>query len=225
MFMLFAAVTLAESFCLAGGEYGDVTLERFPDADVVVVDGLDDIKYNPDGTYARVSTQTLKILTEKGRREESEITLRYSARYGKASVLSATVTSPDGTKREIDVASVTKEMTDNSSASENIYDPMHRKVVCVVPGVRVGDLLTYTTRSEQFASRIKDQWADLEVMEWGCPILHSVCRVTSPAERPLTILLRIGKVWRSGARPKGYSVMMAPPASMTLWARGRFSFG
>lgn len=185
MIAVLAALTLAVPYLRGEADYSNVTLERFPDADVVVVDSFDDIVYNPDGTYVRSNIQTLKILTEKGRRDETEITMSYSARYGKAAITSVTVTSPDGTKREVDVASVTKETTDNSSASENIYDPMHRKLVCVVPGVKVGDLLTYSTRSEVFASRIKDQWAEIEVMEWGCPMLNVVCRVKSPPERPL----------------------------------------
>ena len=190
LIVLAAAATTA-AIARPAQEWSDVTQERFPDADCVLVDSFDDIVYNPDGTYVRTTSQTLKILTEKGRREESEVSLRYSARYGKAAILSASVTSADGTKREIDVAAVTKEMTDNSSASENIYDPMARRVVCVIPGVKVGDLLSYTTRSEQFASRIKDQWADLEVLEWSCPMLNAVCRITSPAERPLkSIALR-----------------------------------
>lgn len=191
MFAVLAAVSLAVPFSRGEADYSDVTSERFPDADVVLVDSFDDVVYNPDGTYVRTNNQTLKILTEKGRRDESEISMSYSARYGKMAILSVTVTSPDGTKREVDVSATTKETTDNSSASENIYDPMHRKVVCVVPGVKVGDLLSYTTRSEVFASRIKDQWADVEVMEWGCPMLNVVCRVKSPPERPLkTVALR-----------------------------------
>ena len=210
MFAVLAAMTLAVPFSWGEADYSDVTSERFPDADVVVVDSFDDIVYNPDGTYVRTNSQTLKILTEKGRRDESEISLSYSARYGKTAILSVTVTSPDGEKREIDVAATTKETTDNSSASENIYDPMHRKVVCVVPGVKVGDLLSYTTRNEVFASRIKDQWAEIEVMEWGCPMLNVVCRVKSPPERPLkSVALRnpIGNVTYSEEKLEDGSIV------------------
>ncbi len=170
---------------IACGAYDDVTLEKYPDADVVMVDGLQDLNYNPDGTYVNYHTQTIKVLTEKGRREESEIVLHYSSRYGRAAILSVKVTSEDGVEREVDVAATTKETTDNSSASENIYDPMHRKIVCTIPGVKVGDVITYRTRIENFASRIKDQWADLAVLEWECPILRQEVRITCPADRPL----------------------------------------
>ncbi len=182
IFAIFAAIAVAAS---GASPFPEVTRERFPDADMVLVDSFDDVAYNPDGTYVSTNTQTIKILTEKGRREESSIEMRYSARYGKAGVVEVKVLGEDGSVRTVDVAATTKEMTDNSSESENIYDPMMKRVVCAIPGVKVGDTLVYKTRRENFASRIKDQWADLFVLEWTCPILKSVVKIKSPAGRPL----------------------------------------
>ena len=163
----------------------DITPERFPDADCVLVDGFEDIAYNPDGTYSTVSENVVKVLTEKGRRDESEIELVYSERYGKAEVLCVSITGEDGKTREIDVAANTKIAVDNSSESENIYDPMRKKLVCAIPGVKVGDTIRYKTRRENFSSRVKDLFADIAVMEWESPILRQRVRMTSPAERPL----------------------------------------
>ncbi len=158
---------------------------KYPDADSVLLDMSEDIAYNPDGTYVCDSRDTLHILTEKGRREDSEIDMRFSRRYCNGEIISVTVTSEDGTVREIDVPSIVKEATDNSSASENIYDPMARKLVCSIPGVKVGDKISYHTRRTVFASRIQDQWADTRVLEWSCPIVNASIRIKSPAERPL----------------------------------------
>ena len=178
---------VAQALCAEG----EVTRERYPDADAVLVDSFEDIRYNPDGTYTTREKQTIKVLTEKGRREESEVTLRYSARYAKSAIESVSVKSADGTVREVDVAATTKESTDNSSASENIYDPMHRKLVCTVPGVEVGDEITYVTSTEIFQSRIKDQWADSSMLEWSMPAVKWTVRITSPKDRPLkSIALR-----------------------------------
>ena len=82
----------------AFGAYEDVTLECFPDADVVMLDGLSDVVYNPDGSYSGDYTQSVKILTEKGRRDESQISISYNKRYGKAEIVSVAVESPDGKK-------------------------------------------------------------------------------------------------------------------------------
>ena len=66
---------------------GDVTCERFPDADSVLLDETERVAYNPDGTYDLTDEYWLKILTEKGRRSESSISLRYSRRYGEAEIV------------------------------------------------------------------------------------------------------------------------------------------
>ena len=106
-----------------------VTTERFPDADTVVVNDLTRVAYNPDGTYALESETWQKILTEKGRREASSITVSYSKRYAEASIDFVRVIDTNGVERTIDVSATTKEMTDNGSMASNIYDPLDRDIV------------------------------------------------------------------------------------------------
>ena len=120
----------------------EVTAERYPDADAVVVDSTVKIEYAPDGTFVRRSEDKVKVLTEKGRREESEIVLYYNRRYGQATVTSVSIAAADGSVREIDVSATTKDTTDNSSTQANIYDPQDRRVVCTVPGLQVGEVIT-----------------------------------------------------------------------------------
>ena len=182
--LLVAAIAVASDVVFASGTAA-ITAEKFPDADSVLVEGFEDIVYNPDGTYIAHDTNKIKILTEKGRREESVIELSYSARYGKSELLSVVVENASGETREIDISATAKVVSDNSSEAENIYDPMHKKLVCTVPGLKVGDVLIYKTRREVTASRIKNQWADVGILEWSCPILKQVIRVKSPAGLPL----------------------------------------
>ena len=170
---------------LAFAAYDDITVERYPDADSVLVEGVEYTAYKPDGTYVAESRNTIKILTDKGRREESEISLGYSARYGTAEIVKVCVVGEDGEERVVDVSATTKETTDNSSAAENIYDPMHRRVICTIPGLKVGDVVRYTTRRSIFKARVQDQFADMSVLEWTCPVVRQEVRVLSPKERPL----------------------------------------
>jgi len=170
---------------MAFAAYEDITVERYPDADSVLVEGVEDTVYNPDGTYVAESRNTIKILTEKGRREESEISLGYSARYGTAEIVKVCIVGEDGAERVVDVSATTKETTDNSSAAENIYDPMHRKVICTVPGLKVGDVVRYVTRRNVFKARVQDQFADIAVLEWTCPVVKQLVRIKAPKERPL----------------------------------------
>ena len=113
------------------------------------------------------------------------ISLSFNARYGVSKILEVKVTSADGTVRDVDFAKTTKEATDNSSVSANIYDPMDRKIVCTIPGLKIGDVVYYRTRKEVRMSRVKDHYADISVFEWTCPILRQTVRIIAPKERPL----------------------------------------
>jgi len=163
----------------------DVTCERYPDADAVTVDEVEKVRYNPDGTYEQTDECWTKILTEKGRREESTLKLGYSKRYGEAVIVFVKVIGTNGVERTVDVSATTKESTDNSSMSSNIYDPLDRKIVCTVPGLKIGETIHVKTMRKATRPRCRDKWADLSVMEWSHPIVRSTYEVTAPATRPL----------------------------------------
>ena len=162
-----------------------INSQRFPDADVVTVDEIEKVKYNPDGTYEQTDECWTKILTEKGRRSESAMSLDYSKRYGAAAIVYVGAIGTDGAEREIDVSKTMKESTDNSSMSANIYDPLDRVITCTIPGLKVGETLHVKTMRKTTQPRCKDKWADLSVMEWSHPIVKSTYEVTAPASRPL----------------------------------------
>ena len=185
-------ISLSFVFCLlsfvAVAEDRDstvITCERFPDADSVTVDEIEKVRYNPDGTYEQTDECWTKILTEKGRRSESSMSLDYSKRYGTAAITYVGAIGTDGVEREIDVSKTTKESTDNSSMSANIYDPLDRVIACTIPGLKIGETLHVKTMRKATQPRCKDKWADLSVMEWSHPIIRSTYEVTAPVSRPL----------------------------------------
>ena len=184
------ALLLAMVAAMAGGEacaaYAeDVTSERYPDADVVILNEATKVAYNPDGSYDRTVESWVKVLTEKGRRDESEVSLNYSKRYGEAAILYVGAIDADGREREIDVSATMKDSTDNGSMSENIYDPLDRRIMCTVPGVKVGDTIHVKTMRRELKPRCEGKWSGLAVAEWRCPIVRSSFEVTAPAELPL----------------------------------------
>ncbi len=162
-----------------------ITQEKYPDADAVLKKSVREVTYNLDGTYVDRAEEWVKVLTDKGRRDESEISMRYSSRYSAARIISVSIFDTNGVERVVDTSSTTKDSTDNSSMDENIYDPMHRVVVCNVPGLKVGETIHYIYERTSFKSRIEGQWADLSVLEWQCPMLDSTFRVIAPKELPL----------------------------------------
>lgn len=181
--LLCIALCSAAVWCVRADD--GITCERFPDADAVVVDERESVAYNPDGTYESQSESWTKVLTERGQREERVITLGYNARYGKAEILSLGVIDTNGVERTVDFAATMKEATDNSSMTDNIFDPLDRKITCTVPGLEIGETVHLRTRRSVVKSRIQDQWSDLSVMEWTYPILRSVYEVKAPAARPI----------------------------------------
>ena len=163
----------------------DEARKAYPDADAVLLDGLEETEYAPDGTYVCKISNALLVLTEKGRREESILELSYNARYGRASIDEVTVASPGESPRRIDIAATTKETTDNSSASSNIYDPKARKIVCTVPGLKPGDTIRWRCTRVAERPRVENAFSDLSVLEWTYPVARQTYRVKAPAARPL----------------------------------------
>ena len=182
---LFIFSSLCAAAAVAGGRYDEVTIEKFPDADAVIVDALEETEYFPDGTSTTVDEQWVKILTEKGRRDNEEIALHYSKRYGKASLKGVWITGADGVEREIDVSATTSEQTSNSSMKSNIYDPLERRIVATVPGLKIGDVMHIKVENGTFAARCQNQFADTTMLEWDVPILRTEVRLKSPKELPI----------------------------------------
>jgi transglutaminase-like putative cysteine protease len=174
-----------------------VTPENYPDADTVVVDSRTETVYQADGTFVKTEEDWVKALTERGRRQLSTVSVDYSLRYGRGEILLVEIIDAEGNARQVDFRGTLKEATDNSSVSDNIYDPLDKTLTCAVPGLAVGETRHVVRRSETTRSRIRDQWADIELFQSMQPVLHSSVRIDAPLSRPLrSVALRnpIGNV-------------------------------
>ena len=163
----------------------EITAEKYPDADTVLVDERVETVYQADGTYVSTEETWKKALTERGRRSLSSLSIGYSLRYGKGEILLVEIIDAEGKVRAVDFAETLKEATDNSSTSANIYDPLDKVLSCSVPGVKVGETLHVKTRRVVTKSRVKDQWADMEIFESTMPIVRTSTRIDGPLSRPL----------------------------------------
>ena len=171
--------------CAARGTADELTSERYPDADTVIVDDRIETVYQADGTYVTTDEEWVKALTEKGRRALSTISLDYSLRYGKGEIVLVEIIGADGKARAVDFAKTLKEATDNSASSMNIYDPLDKTLSCAVPGLKVGETRHVITRREATKSRVKDQWADIDLFESTDPIVRTSVKIDGPLSRPL----------------------------------------
>ncbi len=162
-----------------------VTAARFPDADTVWLELNQKVRYEPDGTSVSWEDECIKILTEKGRREEAAQEASYNETYGTLSILKVEIIKPDGRIIPVDLAANVKTATDNRAMDVNIYDPAQKKIVIQRPGLEVGDLIRTLSVSKQTKARVPNTFADLTLLQYTSPIMHAVYEVSAPPDRPL----------------------------------------
>ena len=177
----------------------DVTREKYPDADAVVLDYTVSIQYNADGTYFQVADNSLKILTEKGAEKHRVVSSWYYSSYSRAKVPLVQIIKPDGTRVEVDLKYNTKEITESSDMDSNIYSPDSRVINVTVPGLEVGDVLRCIYVDETTHPRIPNSFSDLFLFEGEDPIVRSAVTISAPEELPLNSIVVKDK---QGAGPK-----------------------
>ncbi|MEN6577998.1 MAG: DUF3857 domain-containing protein [Phycisphaerales bacterium] len=161
------------------------TLEAHPNADLVHVDDFTLSQYEPDGTGISWSDSYTKVLTEKGRRQQQEMSFQFTLPYGKTTVRLLELIKPDGTAATIDIEAQSKVMIDRSQMGANIYDPNSKVLQVGVPGVQIGDVVHVVVCDETMKRYMPDTWDDYQVFESTAPILHAVYEVHAPRDRPL----------------------------------------
>ena len=169
----------------------DITTNRFPDADTVLVDDIVREAYNPDGTSVAVDDEFTKILTEKGRRENTVRSLGFDACYETNTFLRAEIIKKDGRHVAIDPDQNGHVMINPGQMGANIYDPNSKVFQLSIPDLEIGDLLHVTALRTAFKTRVPDTWADENLFEGPSPLVHFTYEIVAPDARPLQhILLR-----------------------------------
>ncbi|HKL21513.1 MAG TPA: DUF3857 and transglutaminase domain-containing protein, partial [Tichowtungia sp.] len=163
----------------------EATPNRFPDADAVVVEDITRTEYRADGSNRSFSELATRILTEKGRQEQSSVSTGYDAAYGSAAFTRAEIIKPDGKVIPIDLDVQSRETINAGQMNSNIYDPNHKTVRLSVPDLEIGDILYYAVRRERTKAVVPGTWSDLFLFEDSMPVLHSYYQVDAPADLPL----------------------------------------
>jgi len=163
----------------------EVTRERYPNADDVLVDDYILTRYNADGTSVTRDDTFMKVLTEKGRRENETLSFHFSLPYSRVRVELVEVIKPDGRVIAVDVARQSRVMVDPSQMGSNIYNPNHKILRVGVPGVEVGDLVRYYFVRETVKARVPGTWSDYHVLEYTSPIRRYVLEIIGPEALPL----------------------------------------
>ncbi|MFP4105423.1 MAG: DUF3857 domain-containing protein [Phycisphaerae bacterium] len=167
----------------------DVTAEKYPDADQVVVDRAFHVKYKEDGTHVQWHDEYRKVLTEKGRRANGTLSTYFTIPYQRGlqdcNVPLLEIIRPDGTVVPIDVKANSKLMINPGSMSANIYNPNSKVLRVNVPGLKVGDTLHYVMFDRIVQPRIRNTFCDWLGFESTDPILHATAEIRGPRNKPL----------------------------------------
>src|ERR1039458_982932 len=171
----------------------DITLAKYPDCDEATVDKKMVRVYRADGTGESQDENFVKVLTEKGRRNNRTLSFNFMLPYSTVEVIKVEVLQPDGSALTVDVAANSKEQIDDSQMSENISDPNSRVLRVSIPKLEIGDTVHSITRETTTRPIMPGEFADENVFEGEGFLRHASYEVHAPSDRPLQRL-----VWRDG---------------------------
>ncbi|MGD0745852.1 MAG: DUF3857 domain-containing protein, partial [Verrucomicrobiota bacterium] len=163
----------------------EITPAKYPDCDEATVEQKSVRVYRADGTGECQDETFVKVLTEKGRRNNRTLTMGFMLPYTTVEVPRLEVIKPDGETVSVDVAANSKESIDDSQMAMNIYDPNRRVLQVNIPGLNIGDVVHSVERQTIERPFIAGEYAEENVFEGGGFIRHITYEVHAPADRPL----------------------------------------
>ena len=162
-----------------------ITLAKYPDCDEATVEQKSVRVYQADGTGECQDETFVKVLTEKGKRDNRTLVMSFMLPYMTVSVPRLEVIKPDGETIPVDVEANSKESIDDSQMAENIYDPNMRVLQVNIPTLNIGDVVHSVERTTIERPFIAGQYSEENVFEGPGFIRHITYEVHAPAERPL----------------------------------------
>jgi transglutaminase-like putative cysteine protease len=161
------------------------TIQKYPDSDEVLLDDFIQVEYQADGTSDSWDDTAVKILTEKGKRDQRTVTLGFDVAYGTNYFDKVQIIKPDGSVEEIDPVANSKVMVDPGQMSANIYNPNSKQLSMSIPGLEVGDTLRYIIRRQRNKTVIPDAFSDYQTFESSTPYERMTYQVIAPKDLPL----------------------------------------
>ncbi len=169
----------------------EITLKNYPDCDEATVDKKMVRVYRPDGTGECQDESFVKVLTEKGKRNNRSLALYYMLPYSTAEAVKIEVIKPSGEAVPVDVAANSKEMIDDSQMGMNIYDPNSKILRVNIPKVEIDDIVHSIMRTTIQRPIIPGEFSDDNVFEGPGYTRHLIYEIYSPSAKPLKrIVLR-----------------------------------
>lgn len=163
----------------------EITPAKYPNCDEVTVDGKSVRVYRTDGTGESQDESFVKVLTEKGRRENRTLSYSFMLPYTTVDVPRLEVMKPDGQVIPVDVTANSKESIDDSQMAMNIYDPNDRVLRVNIPKLETGDIVHSIVRQTTERPIIPGEFDDENIFEGPGYIRHLAYEIHAPADHPL----------------------------------------
>jgi len=164
---------------------GEITPAKYPDCDEATVEKKMVRVYRPAGAGECQDETFVKVLTEKGKRNNRTLSFSFMLPYSTVEVVKAEVVRPGGETVPVDVAANSKEAIDASQMQMNISDPNMRVLRVSIPKLEIGDVLHSIVRETIDRSIIPGQFAEESVFEGRGYIRHILYEAHTPPGRPL----------------------------------------
>jgi hypothetical protein len=163
----------------------EITLTNYPDCDEATVDKRMVRVYRADGTGECQDESFVKVLTEKGKRNNRSLSLYYMLPYTTSDAVKLEVIKPNGETIAVDIAANSKEMIDDSQMGANIYDPNNKILRVNIPKLEIGDVVHSIERTTIQRPIIPGEFADDNVFEGPGYIRHLTYEIHAPSAKPL----------------------------------------
>jgi hypothetical protein len=163
----------------------EITLAKFPNCDEATVDARSVRAYRDDGSGESQDETYVKVLTEKGRRENRALSFNFMLPYSTVEVDRLEIMKPDGQVMPVDVAANSKESIDDSQMAANIYDPNMRVLRVNIPKLDIGDVIHLVVRQTTKRPVIPGEFDDGNIFEGPGYIRHLTYEVHAPENLPL----------------------------------------
>ncbi|MCQ2352013.1 MAG: DUF3857 domain-containing protein [Victivallaceae bacterium] len=176
-----ASAALPENIAAAAK---NATAEKYPDADTVLLFDEEKVRYDEKGFSETSDAYFVKIMTEKGRRDNRLISVPFNRHY-QTVALKKLVIHRDGGEIELAPEKLVSEESDSRSLADNICDPDDRFLRVKLPEVKIGDVIYFDFRTKEIAKRMPGVWQDIAVLQMTEPCLEYRYIVDAPETLPL----------------------------------------
>ena len=193
VFITLTFIILTQNICF-GADYSKGILDRnkvyetsktitnsaYHNSDEVLLDDYIIESYNPDGTSTVWDDTFMKLLTEKGKRNNNSLSFYYTLPYSTVELPLLEIIRPDGTVQGVDVSKQSRVMINNSQMNANIYDPNSKILKVNIPDLQVDDIIRYVSLRKVVKPRMPNTWSDYSLFESTTPVKHLILEIIAP---------------------------------------------